>query len=492
MIPAQTAQEAIPLAEQLESLGRRLQPTPDSPLAKLVSASHVPVYGTVIPVVEGESPGEEYVPDAPSIEAETRFPSPAHENLSEHDVLMDSMITDLAEQVGNHLTFAKNTVRPLIKDFVDAVSAQLSAYPDNGSYTPTVVRVDMPEVGLMSQIEGEAAKFKEGVYRPITSAISLPAIESSEVIALMKTGSAAMDAAIDLWVNEMGEGFFVNAYNVAFCASAQGVTDTPEAILRDKVSGSANLVALFLMARRLLENPPENSGYSLTDYRVAVGELVEQLGLRLSTAYEDRARNISQQNLLLASNKDTAWVCAPVYDQWIAEGKNVAVLFGNLLLDRPNVSVPAITQDAQLCLEMWERQNRFLTITLQNRKADAAKDTLNFCTLKLVGDNLEKCFGEVAGGQSLTMDTPIVAQALAEAKQYVMSLDNESLKDLWMVGTNIVAAKIFSYSCAMDILSGIDEAARNNPDIDPAEAALLSTVAYVSAYVVDQIELLDL
>lgn len=492
MIPAQSAQEAITLAAQLEAANRSLVCAGDTPLSKLMEVCCVNFAPNASAIIVADSVVNEYLPDAKAIEAESRYPSVEHENMSQHDAIMDDIITEAATQVGAHLNFAKNTVRPLIKEYVDTVCAQLAAYPDQGSYTPTIVRVDLPEVALMAQIEREADKFKDGVYRPLTTALRLPSLSAAEAVALMTTGAAAMDAAIALWVAARDEGFFLNAYNVAFCSTQEGVTDSPESLLTNKVDGGQNLTAMFLMARRLLETPPEESGYSLTEYRVAVGEMVEQLGLRLVNAYADRARNISQQNLVLSSDKDTAWVLKPIYDQWIEEGNNPAILFGNLLMDRPNISVPAIAVDATKCLELWERQNRFLTLTLQNRKADAAKETLRFCATKLMAENLDECFGECTNEQTLAFASPTVTNARDEVFKYIDSLDNESLKDLWQIGTCVVAGKIFAYSAAYDILKGLEQATRDNPGIEPAEAALLSTISYVTNYVVDQIELRDL
>lgn len=486
MIPAYHAQEAIAMAAQLEALNRRVSAVADTPLAKLVSVSSIAYTPAAGAIMTSDDVANEYIPDATGIEADTRMSSLENESLSQHDMLMDSAITDLASVVGQHLTFAKNTVRPLIQDWVNQVSAALSAYPDQSSYTPTIVKIDLPEVALISQIESDAQKFKDVPYNVLNAPLALPAITEAAAVELMKTGSAAVDAAIDLWVQEAGSGFFLNAYNAVYCASAEGISQTPEQILIERVYGNDNLVAAFLMGRRLLEMPPEGTEMSLAQYKVSVGGMLEQLGLRLVNAYADRQRNVSQQNLILAVGKDTAWVFAPVYDQWVKDGNNVAILFGNLLLDRPNRSVPAIMEDASQCMEVWERQNRFLTLTLQNRMADVAKETMRFHLYKLVGENLVQCFGEVVG-DNVSMESPAVQTALQNAQTYIQQLTNEQIQDVWHVGTVVVAMYVFGYSAAYDILNGIEQAVSANADIDPNEAALMSTSAYVSDYVLDQI-----
>lgn len=496
MIPANAAQSAIDLAQQLEAAGRRVVAAPDSLLAKLTSVSSVAFKANTQGMIGADLTAvmnAEYTPNAAQIEAESRCESVEHETLSQHDVLMDSAISDMAQAVGQHLTFAKNTVRPLVKKFVDDAAAALAAYPDTSTYSPTVHRVSVPTVAGMNPVQSEAEKFKSVAYMPLNTPASLPACEGNLAIALMTTGSEAVDSAIQAWVQEKGESFFQTVYTVFFCASAPGISMTPEQMLTSKLDGADAATAAFLMGRHLLDNIPEGTTYGLADYRMTVGTIVEQCGQRLCTAYQDSESNEKAELLILSFSKDDVWVNAPVYDKWLAEGGNTALLFGNLLLDRPNLMLPAMLADSDKALQAWEQYNRFLNTTVQNRRHDAAKDTLRFVTQQLVAENIQDCFGQVAGeGVELTLETPLVKEAVDRALSYIDFLDMERIQDLWSVGTEVVAGTIFSYSAAVTILRGIERAVKANPEIDPSEAALLSTIEYVSNWVVDQIQLRDL
>lgn len=492
MIPANAAQSAIAVVEQLEATNRRVVAVAGTPLAQLVAISSLQLQPSVaaVGVVDLNAAAQaDYQPTASGIEAESRIESLAHDNLSQHDVLMDGLVTDLSQCVAQHLTFAKNTVRPLIKTFVDEAAAALASYPDQSTYSPQIVKLDLPEVSLLPAVEGEAVKFKDVVYIPLGSPLNLPPASGDAALRYLVSGSAALDNAVAAWVQAKGEDFFAKVYNVVFSSGAAGVTITPDQLYGDKLEGLDALTATFLMARHLLENAPEGAPYGLADYRIAVGTVVEQTGLRLANAFADRERNIALETLIVGSAKDVIYVFAPVYDKWIAEGGVLATLLGNMLLDRPNQTLAAMLQDQEQCMTRWEQQNRFLTVTLQNRKFDAAKDSLRFVTEKLAGENIQTIFGEIAPGQELTLQSPVVSQALDNAKGFIDFLDAEQIKDLWQIGVEVVAGSLFSYSAAFSILNSIEKAAKDNAGIDPNEAALLGTIDYVTNYVVDQIEL---
>lgn len=479
MIPANAAQTVIAMTEQLESLGKRVSARADTPLARLASLSSL-----AIAPAGGDS---EYTPDAATIEAESRIEAVDTPNLSQHDSVMDSMITDLTQIVGQHLTFAKNTVRPMVKAYVEMASQTLAAYPDATTYNPQVIKLDLPEVALLQQVESEARKFSDTLYLPMSTALNLPL--EVDAVALLKTGSEAVDQAVEAWLAARGPEFFKNVYAVVFCSGAPDVSASPDNLFANKETGHEAEVAAFLMATNLLDNVPEGAAYSLNEYRTAVGTVVEQTGLRMCVAYGDREHDIQMSLLVKSYDKDHVWVFAPVYEKWQEEGYSPAIFFGNMLLDRPNLFLPAIMEDAPLCTQRWERENLFLTTTIRNRQFVAAKEALSFCAQKLVSDNIQTCFGEVLKGQELTLQTPMIAEALARVEDYITTLDQDQIKNLWKIAVEVVACTIFSYSSAGLILLGIERATNENADIEANEAALLATIEYVCGYIVDQMEM---
>lgn len=504
MITHSAAQAAINLAEQIEAAGRRVVVVEGTPLASLLAVSCIHLQQELSPKIDpatGAVPvanSDAWTPNAQSISDESRMLSTLpnrSQSMSEHDELMDGITIDLSQSVAQYLTFAKNTVRPLIKDYVDQASAALAAYPEQSCFAPTIIKLDLPDVAMMPAIEHEIAKFKDVVYAPIAWALRLPSKTADEALALMQTGSAAVDGALTAWAQVVGVDTFSMVYNTVFAATAEGISPaySPEQLFADKEKGKIALTAAFLMARNLLDNVPSDTPYTLADYRMAVGEMVEQLGQRLSKAFEDRQLHLTQESLIISWNgKDTVCVFAPVFDKWVEEGGITAVLYGNLLLDRPNLNLAGMLEDQEKCMRAWEQHNRFLTVTLQNKKHEAAIDTLKFVAEDLLAKNLQTIFSEEVVEEVVTLTNTQVADCLEQAKLYIGMLDAESIKDLWAVGLEVVAGIFFSYSAAATILRAMQTVAKDNPGIDPNEAALLATIDYVCNYVVDQVELREL
>ena len=219
--------------------------------------------------------------------------------------------------------------------------------------------------------------------------------------------------------------------------------------------------------------------------------LVRQIVPLIQAAIK-RALDIKTQLLLLSYTNENVYVVAPVYEDWMAAGGNNAVLFGNILSDRPALFVPALAEKSVEYLDMWERQNRMLTTTVVNRRFVEAKSTLKFKAQELIANNIEACFGGYASEQVLTFHTPEVVLAVEKISSYVDALEQEDLKDIWKVCTELVAKNIFYYTDSYKILLGIEQACKDNPGIDVSEAALLSTIEYVTDYVADQLVVVEL
>jgi hypothetical protein len=73
--------------------------------------------------------------------------------------------------------------------------------------------------------------------------------------------------------------------------------------------------------------------------------------------------------------------------------------------------------------------------------------------------------------------------------EYYSTLAESDFNDIWRVAKCIVCDQLFYYTDAGTILDGIEDACKNNPDLGVDEAALLSTISYVTRYVSSQMVL---
>lgn len=496
MITTEIATAAISIAEEFDRRNLRIVTLQGSGLACLSQACGVQFKTNVNVATTLDERNLSYEPTVETLKFESTMPG-AEGAGSVHDKELDSMVTEISDAVSQHLSFAKNTVRPLVQELTTAITAALAAYPDTATFNPVVVRVDLPEPMLMPAIEESIMEYRENAYVPIGGlVVDLKELPACDILAALKTGAKTTDAAIDAWVAKLGENFFSDLWRTVFTKGytrGTGNVETFETLVEDKVTGTDAAFAVYLLGKRLLDNPPEDSPYSLKDYRMVIGGLLEQAGVRLAKAYERREGDLKSDRLLLNyDSRGFIYVFKPIYEKWLSEGANNAVLLGNVLSDSPAISAPAISERAAEYMTLWERQNRFMTVTLVNRRNVEARKTIAFKTEELLAANLVECFGGYSKEQVITFHTPEVVKAMALVNECVDNLSTEQLADIWAVSTKLVCSCIFYYTDAYKILTGIDSAVKQNPGIDIREAALLSLVEYVTDYVCDQLQVVEL
>ena len=69
-------------------------------------------------------------------------------------------------------------------------------------------------------------------------------------------------------------------------------------------------------------------------------------------------------------------------------------------------------------------------------------------------------------------------------------LEHCAMEDVSYTALAVIAKGRFYYTSAFDILNEMREVAKINPDADPREAALLSTISYVTNYLQEQLVVL--
>ena len=479
MIRQETAEAAIAIAEEFDKRGLQITFADDS----LLHALHTSA--TVDFNVPAPYRAEGYTPTGTQIQAESSF-VPLGAAVSAHDDALDQCVGRIAQAVRQHVSFARNTVSPLVKELADRVQVALQAMPQEATFNPTIVRVDLPEPMLSNVFQSMVDDYRRVQYAAVRDVMPLPEHTGEEVQALLTTGVKLVDNDIQVWAQRLGASFFETVWATVFTRSptARG---TFAKLIDDRKTGPDAALAVYLLAKKLLDNPPEGVSGSLADYRDTLQRLIEQAGLRLIQAYDDKSRQEKNGLLVLSHDKSEVRVVAQVYDQWLGGGANVASLFGNLLGDKPRFHVHAIDEEAQDHIATWERYNAYLTSTLADRRHVDALKVIQFKLEQLVAENLSTCFATAVETTQLTLETPIVQEALAKANDYLRSLSPKELENTWQVCTVLIAAKVFFYTDAYDILMGVDEALAENPGMEPAEAALLSMSKYVVRFMAEQL-----
>ncbi|MDD2879804.1 MAG: hypothetical protein PHQ58_05160 [Rhodoferax sp.] len=477
MIPQSNAKSAIAVAQEFDRRGLIMVPVAGTPLAKLVDLTH-----TLAPAVGTSS---EYIPDAGYIEASsTGYLSNV---ASSHTQEMEALSAQIADAVSQHLNFAKNVVRPVVEELVTEVQADINALTIHPEYSLDVVCVDLPEPLVLSSFEEMVEEFKEVNYTPINNYISLVAKTPEEILQTMVTGIDEIDEAVTAWATRRGDAFFQNVWNTVF--THEPTQERFEVLVSNNDTGIDAAITVFLLCKRLYDNPPEGTLLPLVKYNEQIAELRDQAALRIQHGYGDYARSKSLGLIIRNVTKNELFVNGEVYRKWIENGGKNAVLFGSILSERPAKFIADLDAKAAEFVQIWEQHNHMLSVTVRNKRFVNYKTILLERTEQVIGNNLKECFGPVANNRALTIQLEEVGQGIARLKCYLDTLKESDFDNLWMVCTQAVCEAGFFYTSADKILFGIEKACRENANIEVREAALLSLVEYVTDYVCDQIHI---
>lgn len=469
---------ASQIAGKLDRMGYRLLPLVNTPLSSLNSDINV-AYPS-----NGES---DFTPDHKSYVDYANAPTPG-QDVSVYISNMETTARTIAGYVQSHLSFAKNVVKPIITEFVEVFSDRTSALNVTPSSGLSIVKLDLPAPMMQSDIQDLISEYSTVQASPGDYAIFKgPELGIVDIIELMKTGIKNVDEAIDEWVALIGEPFFLDAYNRSFGNGKSSSQDPPVLISRNDSSWNSTL-AVFLMANKLHNNPWKDCGLSIVDYNVAVAKIRDDAGSTLFGIYSIFESYVKTQTLVRTSFGNKITVVAPVYENWIAEGNSDAVLYSTLITAKRLNFVNEINEAKVDLLKAWELHTAMTISTERNRKFATMKKTLYDTAFEIVERNADPIFSHLKSEGASTDHVQMQEYKTFKTKfeEFFVGLREEDFVDIWKLAKVIVCDMLFYYTDAGEILTGIEDACSTNPDLSVDEAALLSTVAYVTKYVCNQ------
>ena len=480
MIRTAHVNAAIALAGKLDAMNYRLLPVVNTPLSSLNSDLAIDhVLGT----------NNEYTPNPQFYVASANATTPGQE-MSVFTANMDHTARTIATYVQSHLSFAKNVVNPLISELVECFTQKVNSFNISPTNDFKLVKMNLPLPMLESDVKDAIDDYaKIDAVNFSYPKFNAPELSIVEVVELMKTGNKRADTAIESWVATVGEGVIMQAYMRMF-STPKGWYPRNHVIGTQADSWDSTL-AVFLMTRNLLDKPWEGCDMSLVNYNNAIATVRDHAGVTLNAIYNSFASSIKTNTLIVSSFGNTIVVNASVYEDWIAEGNNDLTLFAVLVTGKRINFVSEINAVKVELMKAWELHAAMAASSERNRKYAIMKKTLHECVFQLIEQNAANVFGHlnngITGADHIQMKE--YKTFVASFDQYYASLSEADFNDIWCVAKCIVCDQLFYYTDAGTILDGIEDACKNNPDMGVDEAALLSTISYVSKYVSGQMVL---
>lgn len=493
MLHKEIVQGAIDLAQELDRRNIGLVAKGGTLVEKLVSCSIVQEMPEVAIGLSPEDLRAQYQPDAEAIERESSLSATVQIDGEQtplgnaHSETMQAAITALQDVVGPHLEFARNIAKPAVLEFQSRIEAALNNIPTTATFNPVIRKICAPEPLAAAVLVEAITEHTDEPFMPVPPVGELPLFGGQQLLEMMLTGNKVLDVDIEQWAARIGLETLETAWNAAFTTAGGGKSF--DSLTDDPVGGVDVAMATFLLARRLIDKPIEGVSMTLSDWTIAVGKILRQAALRLNHALENFRRDESLGLMLIRWNKDEVAVNKDVYNRFVEGGGTDVILFGNMLADAPDIYVNNIMAKAAANIETWERQNTLLSAAAAHRWFANAKGVLLSKAEEMIADNLSTFYVQPGedGVVAMTMNHPEVAVAMDKITAYVEELDEVAIRELWSVATFIIAGCVFHYTSALQLLSGINRYCQLNPGMDPAEAARLSTIDYLTDYVVAQL-----
>lgn len=476
MLTLQAAESAYQTTTELDRKGIAITATPRSLLATLVASTYI----NYDPVVQNG----EFYHDIGAMCYKTDEASTSS-GYSEHTASMEEISDLIAEKVRNHLFFTRTVVAP----FVDAYATRLvqaceliTGNPDNG-----VEVVINNQAGPLCEpvLVDSILRSKEVVYARPLLGMDLPEQDDNQIRALMMTGNASVDAAINDYYASKETGWLASRWKTVFCREAlpavgvASVSTTLDAFIsgRDNVDTA---LMVFLVTRRIWNNPLPETNMGIDAYQNEMTLFRNQAALRLCIELE-RIERDTQSGVLITGTERNGMsrriiVNGVLYREFLKAGGSNEVLLGNALAQQQYARVKDLIDNKAVLEAVWERHHA------SNRAYYDQKRLLQMRDILVVE-------WEALTREYNAEDFPIPERASSNAmiRRMAQKVTPRDLDDLGTLALTLACKSRFYKSAAFELLSGIARAKTNNPNITSQEAAAIATTEYVCRWIGKQL-----
>lgn len=484
MLTKTSTQIGVNLALMLKHHGKDVTPVKGSLIDELSKASYIPVAvsdtglsesdlsvsiaDTCQGTYEGSERNKTYCP-------------------SSHDTLMDNYIETLSNLVAQQVVFSRSVVYPKIQALAELVTQTLATcavkQPEDFF---NVIMYTLPELLNQGLIEDEVMSFTASSASNTPINFKEDIYNGFDLVDYIKTGDDDFDRAVKAWYMSSDENklfgyVFSNKPAIEAALSVNNFIDYS--------------LINFLFYRSLSLRKDMQTGLSTVELTVRSTNNRDYHARSLKAGKESYAQQV-RQGVILSSDSETSFsylgetsVSITVYQESMAQaaahGATIEQVFGFISqFSSTSLSVEMLKAEGNNYLRTWERV-RGLYLTYINSQRDML---FKMALRRHFGDMLSKERGEE--DQAFFNANPgYEAKSLELANVYIDKLNSDCLDKTQQVYIDLIARIAYRDSAASIIIPEMTRLMGKDQDVDPAHAALISTVKYVTSYLLDQVSL---
>lgn len=474
MIYESTLEAVYGLADKMGSRGLRVTPLSTTPVAQLVQAGHLPVPAKGV---------DELDPIEERIIKGSQLPDPS--GACRHDVTIDEMSDVIAETVRNNLDLARNGINPIVKEVATDVEQYVNDAESINRTHVSVVPVNYADVWNSPVLSEMVSRYRETSIEEVRLSIGVPCEDTKEsLVELAKTGASRFDQELEEWFESLSDALVVETFNGVFgenpasrARTLNDVIHSGDHLLRPELTTRALLTHLF--ARKLMQEIPEGVKSDLETYRLHMATVMSQSGRVINAIMERREANIQRRQLVagwpqgreqLGKYPFQVYVNGDVYNRWLEEGGEPDAILGSFVTDQRR-GYNELLEGTESYAKEWQRKARVMATTQRFNRFNHALEGMRLAVTRQINE-----FDE----ENLVVPREELHKRLSiELK----SLKGNFHEHIYVCARMIVCNTMFPHTLGLEILTAIDSAANDNPEISIREAALLATIEIVSSWV---------
>lgn len=404
---------------------------------------------------------------------------------SEHDTYMDNYIDDLSRLVSGYLDFSRNVVNKEVQKLVESTLEAVSNYRHREAEDFFEVEYyKLPEAFTTYTLSEEISHYTSKTDRGLPEPINLKSIADEEGESFENRfllGDIEEDVFISGWLKSLGGKV------------KQYILDKIEEYnlqLTDKLN--YHLVN-YLFYRNLANTTDINTGDSSATLKRKAVFARDYYGMQLHTAIDEYRKQIKLGRVIATNNQlsfsyfNEGTVKLVIYEQSFAElvksGGSIETLLGYIVTGDSSVSVTVdeLMVDGKNYNDLWSKTRALYMVHLNSKRLDIFKHTLRNCFESSISpERLTESELEFSKHSEFQNET------IRLGNQFIDQLRITEIEDLEKIALELVARIRFRFSNAYELLSRMRDLMASDSDMEPMEAALYSTVNYLTDYMLDQ------
>lgn len=409
---------------------------------------------------------------------------------STHDTIMDNYIEELSKLVSSHISFTRNVVNKEITKLKELVQDALGSYKykDSEDFF-SISYFKLHDVFNSYIIQEEVKSYANSTNKYFYEKMPLDKlknIENFELSTYILTGDEEQDKVILSWFNTLDKEKALNYI----------VNDVAEYSLGINTLLDYSLIN-YLFFRNLFEKNDIDLGLSSLQLKTKSSANRDYYGNKLNIALDTYFKDI-RNGKLLTTNSETSFsyfnkdplnitIYEESFNKLAEEGCSIEVLFGYISSEGKNdITVNKLLANKEKYINNWNNIKSLYLISINNSRLDIFKQILR--------TQVEATFKEITEAEQeiFTSNTNFNNETKKLVDEYIDDLQLSEIEDIDKICLELVAKIRFRFTNAYYILREMDEILKMSNNVKPIEAALYSSIKYITDFLIEQVDIVKL